>query len=108
MVWRDPALDGPTLRRFRRLRAVIRIGVGVDSVDMAAAGALGRGWCCHSPQSPTVNLSRVLIASLKQSVMRCADLLTAHLGALGIAVCNVPAYGTEEVADSALAHLLNL
>eukprot|EP01052_Picozoa_sp_SAG31_P040356 SAG31_NODE_5823_length_2308_cov_1.091444_3_plen_375_part_00 len=66
LVWRDPVLDAAALRKFRRLRAVVRIGVGVDSVDLAAAGELG------------------------------------------IAVCNVPAYGTEEVADSAMAHLLNL
>ena len=66
MVWRDPALDEATLMRFERLRAVVRIGVGVDSVDMGAAAALG------------------------------------------VAVCNVPAYGTEEVADSTLAHILNL
>lgn len=66
MVWRDPMLDAATLRRFRRLRAVVRIGVGVDSVDMVAAGSMG------------------------------------------ISVSNVPAYGTEEVADSTMSHVLNL
>lgn len=66
MVWRDPILDAATLRRFRRLRAVVRIGVGVDSVDMVAAGSMG------------------------------------------ISVSNVPAYGTEEVADSTMSHVLNL
>lgn len=34
------------------------------------------------------------------------DLKTA--GSLGIAVCNTPAYGTEEVADSAMSLILNL
>lgn len=29
-------------------------------------------------------------------------------GELGIPVCNVPNYGTEEVADSAMAHILSL
>ena len=29
-------------------------------------------------------------------------------GRMGIAVCNLPAYGTEEVADAAVTHLLNL
>ncbi|XP_078588255.1 C-terminal-binding protein 1-like isoform X1 [Branchiostoma floridae x Branchiostoma japonicum] len=29
-------------------------------------------------------------------------------GELGVAVCNVPAYGVEEVADSAVCHILNL
>ena len=33
---------------------------------------------------------------------------TAEAARLGIPVCNVPNYGTEEVADSALSHILNL
>ena len=33
---------------------------------------------------------------------------TKRAGELGIAVSNVPAYGTEEVADSAITHILNL
>jgi C-terminal binding protein len=33
---------------------------------------------------------------------------TRAAGELGIPVCNVPNYGTEEVADSAMAHILSL
>lgn len=68
LVWRmgGAGLDAATLARFHRLRALVRIGVGFDGIDLQAAGMLG------------------------------------------IAVCNVPAYGTEEVADTALAHILAL
>jgi C-terminal binding protein len=68
LVWRmgGAGLDAATLARFRRLRALVRIGVGFDGIDLQAAGKLG------------------------------------------IAVCNVPAYGTEEVADTAFAHILAL
>eukprot|EP00967_Tisochrysis_lutea_P156959 scaffold317503_cov35-Tisochrysis_lutea.AAC.1 len=68
LVWRVESgrLDETTLSHFRRLRALIRIGVGFDGIDLDAAGKLG------------------------------------------IAVCNVPAYGIEEVADTALAHILAL
>eukprot|EP00667_Euglena_gracilis_P034579 EG_transcript_60614 len=31
-----------------------------------------------------------------------------HCGKKGIIVCNVPDYGTEEVADTAMSHILNL
>lgn len=67
LVWRmSTALDAPTLARFERLRSVVRVGVGYESVDLAAA----------------------------------AD--------AGVAVSNTPAYGVEEVADTAMAHLLCL
>ena len=33
---------------------------------------------------------------------------TEHAGKLGICVCNVPDYGVEEVADTALSHILGL
>ena len=51
----------PTLEKLKKCRAIIRNGVGFDSVDIEAARKLG------------------------------------------IPVCNVPDYGTEEVADHAIA-----
>ena len=33
---------------------------------------------------------------------------TATAANLGIAVCNLPSYGTEEVADAAMSHILNV
>ena len=65
-VWHTIRLDVELLRRFKSARAIIRMGVGYDNVDIAAAGQLG------------------------------------------ISVCNIPDYGTEEVADSALSLVLGL
>lgn len=66
IVWHNIPITAPTIGRLRQCRALIRNGVGHDSVDGAAAA-------------------------------RC-----------GIAVCNVPDYGTEEVADHSLALALAL
>src|SRR5438094_8568516 len=57
-------LTAASLERLPACRAVVRCGVGVDNVDLEAAGRLG------------------------------------------IVVCNVPDYGTEEVADHAILMLL--
>ena len=65
-VWHTLWLDAAVLALFPQAKAVIRMGVGYDNVDIDTAAALG------------------------------------------IAVCNVPDYGTEEVADSALALILGL
>ena len=59
-------LTAEHLERFPRLRAIVRMGVGYDRVDRAAAAARG------------------------------------------IMVCNVPDYGTMEIADSAIAMTLAL
>ena len=61
IVWHNTPVTSSGIARLRNCRAIIRNGVGFDSVDIAAAR--GRG----------------------------------------IAVCNVPDYGTEEVADHAIA-----
>lgn len=66
IVWHNTPVTAAGLARLRGCRAIVRNGVGFDSVDVAAARKLG------------------------------------------IAVCNVPDYGTEEVADHALALALAL
>ena len=66
ILWHGPRIDAPVIAQLKRCRAIIRNGVGFDTVDLAAAAAAG------------------------------------------IPVCNVPDYGTEEVADSALGLALTL
>lgn len=61
LLWHNIPLRGETLNKLKRCRAIIRNGVGFDSVDIDAARKAG------------------------------------------IPVCNVPDYGTEEVADHAIA-----
>ncbi len=66
IIWHNLPLTASGIAKLQNCRAIIRNGVGFDSVDIAAA--------------------------------------RAH----GIAVCNVPDYGTEEVADHAIALALAL
>ncbi|MBI5688597.1 MAG: C-terminal binding protein [Verrucomicrobia bacterium] len=66
ILWHGPQVTPAVIARLRQCRAIIRNGVGFDSVDTAAAARAG------------------------------------------IPVCNVPDYGTEEVADHALALTLAL
>jgi len=66
IVWHNLIIDAAFIARLDNCRAIIRNGVGYDSVDIAAAAARG------------------------------------------IPVCNVPDYGTSEVADHALALALAL
>jgi len=61
IVWHNAPITAAGIARLTRCRAIIRNGVGFDSVDIAAARQRN------------------------------------------IAVCNVPDYGTEEVADHAIA-----
>lgn len=61
IIWHNMPLTAQGIAKLRNCRAIIRNGVGFDSVDIAAARERG------------------------------------------IAVCNVPDYGTEEVADHAIA-----
>ncbi|MEO7413314.1 MAG: hypothetical protein ABIZ81_08140, partial [Opitutaceae bacterium] len=66
ILWHNVPIGAGVIGKLRQCRAIIRNGVGYDSVDTAAA--TGRG----------------------------------------IPVCNVPDYGTEEVADHAIALALAL
>lgn len=66
IVWHNCPIGAPGIERLKNCRALIRNGVGFDSVDIAAASRRG------------------------------------------IPVCNVPDYGTEEVADHAIALALAL
>src|ERR1043165_5211026 len=66
IAWHNLPITAAGIARLTRCKAIVRIGVGFDSVDIAAA---------------------------------------AHRG---IPVCNVPDYGTEEVADHAIALALAL
>lgn len=66
IVWHNTPYTADVIARLTACRAIIRNGVGVDSVDLIAAAQRG------------------------------------------IPVCNVPDYGTEEVADHALALTLAL
>ncbi|HWA08682.1 MAG TPA: C-terminal binding protein [Opitutaceae bacterium] len=66
ILWHGPKVDAAVIGRLQKCRAIIRNGVGFDTVDIAAAAQRG------------------------------------------IPVCNVPDYGTEEVADHAIALALAL
>jgi phosphoglycerate dehydrogenase-like enzyme len=66
ILWHGPQVTADVISRLPHCRAIVRNGVGFDSVDIAAAARAG------------------------------------------IPVCNVPDYGTEEVADHALALTLAL
>ncbi|ELU07027.1 hypothetical protein CAPTEDRAFT_158522 [Capitella teleta] len=66
MLYHHITLMRDDLKKFKSLRVIVRLGTGIDNVDVKAAGEMG------------------------------------------IAVCNVPAYGVEEVADSTLCLILNL
>ena len=66
IMWHGPLVTAAVVSQLKKCRAIIRNGVGYDSVDVAAAAQAG------------------------------------------IPVCNVPDYGTEEVADHAIALTLAL
>lgn len=66
LMWHTIVLTKEDLEKFKTLRIIVRIGSGVDNIDVKAAGELG------------------------------------------IAVCNVPGYGVEEVADSTICLILNM
>lgn len=66
LLWHDVAVEAETVAKLDRCKVIVRIGVGFDNVDLAAAGAQG------------------------------------------IQVCNVPDYGTNDVADHATGLLLAL
>lgn len=83
LMWHTITLTKEDLEKFKALRIIVRIGSGVDNIDIKAAGELG-----------------VYALSLA---------LKSHgFSPPGVAVCNVPGYGVEEVADTTLCLILNL
>lgn len=66
LVWHDLTIGATTIAALADCRAIVRVGVGFDNVDLVAAASRG------------------------------------------IPVCNVPDYGTEDVADHAIMLLLAL
>lgn len=66
LMWHTITLNREDLEKFKSLKIIVRIGSGIDNIDIKAAGELG------------------------------------------IAVCNVPGYGVEEVADTTMCLILNL
>ncbi|KAF6029180.1 CTBP1 [Bugula neritina] len=66
LMWYTITLNKEDLEKFKNLRVIVRIGSGVDNIDIKAAGEMG------------------------------------------IAVCNVPGFCVEEVADSTICLILNL
>ncbi|PAA55927.1 hypothetical protein BOX15_Mlig004953g1 [Macrostomum lignano] len=66
LMWHTIQLNRDDLAKFKSLRIIVRIGSGVDNIDVKSAAELG------------------------------------------IAVCNVPGFGIEEVADTTLCLILNL
>ena len=66
ILWHGPLVNAEVISKLKSCRAIIRNGVGYDTVDTVAAAKAG------------------------------------------IPVCNVPDYGTEEVADHAIALILAL
>jgi len=66
MMWHSITLTKEDIEKFKALKIIVRIGSGIDNIDVRAAGELG------------------------------------------VAVCNVPGYGVEEVADTTMCLILNL
>ncbi|XKL62792.1 hypothetical protein PGB90_002625 [Kerria lacca] len=66
LMWHTIILTKEDLEKFKALRIIVRIGSGVDNIDVKAAGELG------------------------------------------IAVCNVPGFGVEEVADYTMGLIICL
>jgi len=66
LAWHEIQYSSEVIKKMKKCKAIVRIGVGFDNVDLDAAKASN------------------------------------------IAVCNVPDYGTNDVADHAMALLLNL
>jgi C-terminal binding protein len=85
-VWHTIWLDEALLKRFKKAKCIVRMGVGYDNVDIKAAGRLGRN-------------TRDYILEYKCILNNVC---------VGIPVCNIPDYGTEEVADHAMSLILSI
>jgi len=75
--------DKTLLDQAKNLKAISRIGMGYDNVV-----------CVLSEEIFSCNAKAFFRQDLE------------HAGKLGIYVNNIPDYGVEEVADSALCHIL--
>ena len=89
------------LEKFKALRIVVRIGSGVDNIDVKVS-------CC----SILSVLPAVVLMALdnRHNVVYTICLLLLPTpqaaGEMGIAVCNVPGYGVEEVTLNRRHHRL--
>jgi C-terminal binding protein len=87
LMWHTINLTKEDLEKFKQLRIVVRIGSGLDNIDYKVTNhIIVKNHYCFN-----------FFSSKFQAA-----------GELGIAVCNVPGYGVEEVADSTVCLILNL
>ena len=48
MLYHHITLSREDLKKFKALRVVVRLGTGIDNIDVKAAGELGRWKLCHT------------------------------------------------------------
>jgi C-terminal binding protein len=97
-VWHTIWVDEELVKKITNAKVIVRMGA-----------------CSTSPFFCVVGLSDRWLLAPPNSASRCPcagvgydNVDTVATGKAGIAVCNIPNYGTEEVADAALCHILNL
>ena len=99
LMWHTISLTKEDLEKFKGLRIVVRIGSGVDNIDVKVR--------CLSNEVQIYFLCFEISCRMYDANIKVPYHFQAA-GELGIAVCNVPGYGVEEVADSTLCLILNL
>ncbi|KAI0241065.1 C-terminal-binding protein [Lamellibrachia satsuma] len=93
MLYHHITLSRDDLKKFKALRVIVRLGTGIDNVDVKAAGEMGIA-VCNVPGYGVEEVADTMICLI--------------LNLYCIAVCNVPGYGVEEVADTTICLILNL